>query len=155
MTIILGGDSSNKTFSPKKTRCQKSVLFPQFRIFLGPPRCRVRQNGDSTGESRTKLCFLCFLIAKYVFFVLLVFIKFFCFFCFFFVFFYYSLCILVYFILFYYFYYFCSFYCFSMHNYSYLSRIYVNMNIIQVRFFIYTCGTNFKISGGVTAPQWL
>jgi hypothetical protein len=29
VTIILGGDSPNKTFSPKRTWCQKSVLFPQ------------------------------------------------------------------------------------------------------------------------------
>jgi hypothetical protein len=28
VTIILGGDSLNKTFSPKRTRCQISVLFP-------------------------------------------------------------------------------------------------------------------------------
>jgi hypothetical protein len=86
---------------------------------------------------RTKLCFLCFLIAKYVLFVLLVFIKFFCFFCFFlfFVFFFIIIHYVFLCILFYYFYYFCSFYCFSMHNYSYLSRIHVNMNIIQVCFF--------------------
>jgi hypothetical protein len=25
----------------------------------------------------------------------------------------------------------------------------------HVFFYIYTCGINFKISGGVTAPQWL
>jgi hypothetical protein len=64
-TQILGGDSSNKIFSPKRTRCQISVLFPQSRIFLGPPRCRVRQDGDSTVDLRIKLC----LFSYYCYFV--------------------------------------------------------------------------------------
>ena len=119
--------------------------FSLIKIICGPPWCRVRQNGDSTGDLGLSFVFFVFLLLNmfflccwclssfFVFFVLFYFL-FIYFYFFVLFFFYYSLCILVYFILFYYFYYFCSFYCFSMHNYSYLSRIYVNMNIIQVRF---------------------
>jgi len=53
---------------------------------------------------------------------------------------------------------FCSFYYFSMHCLSCLSCIYIGYG-----FKVFThhlshfnmCDINFKISGGVTAPQWL
>jgi len=77
---------------------------------------------------RTKLCFFVFLLLNMFFCVVGVYQVFYLLFIMYSCVFYFIL------ILFYYFYYFCSFYCFSMHNYSYLSRIYVNMNIIQVRF---------------------
>jgi hypothetical protein len=38
VTIILGGDSPNKTFSPKRTWCQKPVLFPQDENYFASRR---------------------------------------------------------------------------------------------------------------------
>jgi len=100
--------------------------------------------------TRIKLCFFFSFIAKYFIFILF-FLFFFIFFIFLFFFvvgvyqvfvlfiylmfiiiYYAFLCFFIIFLLF-----FCSFYCFSMHNHSYLSCIYVNTNVIQTHFFIY------------------
>ena len=71
MTIILGGDSSKKTFSLKEPDARYMFFFHNSKeLFLGPPRCRVRQNDDSTGDPRTKLCFFCcFLLFLNMFFL--------------------------------------------------------------------------------------
>jgi hypothetical protein len=108
VTIIVSDDSLNKIFSPKKNKMPRYLfLFPiEWLIFNRSPRCpgvtEWRLLWGLLGLSFTTCLFIakpylsyCFLYCCYV-----VFIKF------------------LFFI-------FCPFYCFSMHNYSCLSCIYI------------------------------
>jgi hypothetical protein len=57
VTIILGDDSLNKDIFPKRTRCQKSVLFPQSQNFLGRCDDRVRQHVHITCKNTGAISF--------------------------------------------------------------------------------------------------
>ena len=67
MTIILGGDSLNKTFFFLKEPDARNLFFfhNSRELFLGPPRCRVRQDGDSAGELGLSFVF-CLIIVNFV-----------------------------------------------------------------------------------------
>jgi hypothetical protein len=76
VTIILGGDSLNKTFPHQRTRCQISVLFPQSLIFFkaaamsGATEWRLHWD---LGLSFVVFFFVFSFIAKYFIFILFLF----------------------------------------------------------------------------------
>jgi hypothetical protein len=131
-------------FPLKEHGARNLFFFHKMRIILWAAAMSGATEWRLHWGNRTKLCFFCFLLLLNILFLFLFLFYFFVvvgvyqvfvLFIYLFIVYYYLLCIFVFFIII--IFYFCSFYCFSMHNHSYLSCIYVNTNVIQTRFFIY------------------